>query len=1234
MLKYILAFLVVVIAWVAWFFLKGYFAPPMSVVYPILVSVLVLLVLAAILFARWFRARRAAQQLERALAEQAAQHAKSSRPDVQAEILEMQQEFEKAIAALKSSKAGKGKQALYALPWQIIIGPPGAGKTTALRNSGLQFPYLSARTGGAVRGLGGTRNCDWWLTNEAVILDTAGRWATQEEDRDEWLGFLDLVKKFRSRKPLNGIIAAVSIADLGGASEDEVTALANKIRERIDEAQNRLQMSLPVYVLFTKCDLIPGFVESFGSLSKNDRGQVWGFTVPLEGAGPPGDHFLSRFDQLVTAVDGRVAQRMSEERRIDTREMVYVFPRQLAVLRNNLGSFVAQLFEGNIFRETPIMRGVYFTSGTQEGRPIDRVMHRMAEAFGIQSALPLAAPPTQPKSYFLREVFEEVIFKDADLAVRSAAELGRQRRVQYAVAGVMFALAVALLVLPALSWARNRAELVETQRVVESSAAVLNQPQAAKQPLAPETVEALGTQAKKINSWAPLLNRAGMNQRGTVDDPLQDYYSKALRKRVVEQIFGNLESDLDAFAREYQARPPSERPPVEQYQLNYGRLRSYLLLSVPRDTDQPELDPDLQRQLANYMADRWAAALGIPSTGATGDTMRAHMTKFVESMARNDDYAFPRNVGTVGRVRGVLTRVSTVDFAVDGFVEEFANRGLDITLEQMVGGTRTGLQARRPVAAAFTKNVYDTVIRGRLESGDATQSGEPWVLGAGLQRAENAQAEADRRREAVRQEYYRRYIEEWRNFLRNVYVNPPTDNEQARDLASSLIGDHPSPLEKLWQKTHENVNIAPPPPPEDPAEKGMSIREKLFRRNVCAKLPGDVTVKKMACDAAWMRAKNDPNASVEPEGLSEESVGKAFDGFTRFGVPPAAPQGTPPASTELTSYQEQLLFVRNALQTYLEDSSNADELLKVIQTARTRTLGQIDEQEVGWRPVFKSIIWPPLDGTTMSVTKGLAKGVGRSWCEEVVEPFDRTLWGLYPFAAKGQDVSYEEFSAFYAPDGTLWKFYDEVLKGHAPRKGGRFEFAHKLGRNESTLFEPGLLRFLLRANDITRTFFPPNEKAPRVDFDARIRPSPRVAVQTLSIGGKAVEYHNGPEEWQRFSWPGEDDPAAGAQIEIRGEAGMHEVIRQEGEWGLFHLLEAGTVVASGGRVFTVVWHLRTHDVDVTVDFRPVREDEPFFGITGPGRSRGLLQPVRASDVEPPRSIAIGGRACPRRDGGV
>src|SRR3954462_7921099 len=101
-----------------------------------------------------------------------------------------------AMASLRSA-GGSRRNYLYSRPWYVIIGPPGAGKTTALLNSGLRFPFAEQ----ALKGVGGTRNLDFWFADEAALVDTAGRYTTQDSDQgvdsSGWTSFLSLLKKHR-----------------------------------------------------------------------------------------------------------------------------------------------------------------------------------------------------------------------------------------------------------------------------------------------------------------------------------------------------------------------------------------------------------------------------------------------------------------------------------------------------------------------------------------------------------------------------------------------------------------------------------------------------------------------------------------------------------------------------------------------------------------------------------------------------------------------------------------------------------------------------------------------------------------------------------------------------------------------------------------------------------------------------------------------------------------------------
>ena len=138
----------------------------------------------------------------------------------------------------------------------------------------------------AVAGVGGTRLCDWWFTDEAVLIDTAGRYTTQDSDaavdRAGWEAFLDLLKRTRAAPAAERRHRRDRPAGHRQATREARLAHAAAIRRRLKELRDRLGVRLPVYALFTKADLIAGFTEFFDDLDREKRDQVWGTTFPLE----------------------------------------------------------------------------------------------------------------------------------------------------------------------------------------------------------------------------------------------------------------------------------------------------------------------------------------------------------------------------------------------------------------------------------------------------------------------------------------------------------------------------------------------------------------------------------------------------------------------------------------------------------------------------------------------------------------------------------------------------------------------------------------------------------------------------------------------------------------------------------------------------------------------------------------------------------------------------------------
>src|SRR6478672_224140 len=249
------------------------------------------------------------------------------------EVAALQDKLATALALLKRASGSRGY--LYEQPWYVIIGPPGAGKTTALLNAGLTFPLAAEMGQSAVAGVGGTRMCDWWFTETAVLIDTAGRYTTQDSDsavdKAGWQAFLGLLRRTRARQPLNGVLVAIALSDIAAAPPAERLAHARAIRRRVKELYDQLGVRVPVYVLLTKADLIAGFTEFFEDLDRERRGQVWGVTFPLNksDAGTAG-LFGGEFKLLVERLNQRLLNRLRTERSPERRTLIAGFPAQVA----------------------------------------------------------------------------------------------------------------------------------------------------------------------------------------------------------------------------------------------------------------------------------------------------------------------------------------------------------------------------------------------------------------------------------------------------------------------------------------------------------------------------------------------------------------------------------------------------------------------------------------------------------------------------------------------------------------------------------------------------------------------------------------------------------------------------------------------------------------------------------------------------------------------------------------
>jgi type IV/VI secretion system ImpK/VasF family protein len=337
------------------------------------------------------------------------------------EVALLQRRFEDASAvmakALFIGSDGR-RRAVSELPWYLCMGAPGSGKTTALLHAGLRFPLSDAPGETTLQRGSGTANCDWWFSDEAVLLDTAGRYATDDApaDRAAWSGLLDLLALYRKREPLNGIIATVSTYDLLHWTDDEIARYGAQLRQRITELQSRLGMRPPIYVLVTKADLLAGFTEFFSEFDAEQRAQVWGVTFARSEVHADPRRLVQRFEEEFDHLERRLYAalpgKLQEERDLQRRGAIYRFPQQLRGARPLIGTFLDAAFGSAWTGERPLVRGVYLVSGTQQGSPIDRVLATLSRGFNLERKV---QPPNvgMGKSFFLRRLLREVVFGEA-----------------------------------------------------------------------------------------------------------------------------------------------------------------------------------------------------------------------------------------------------------------------------------------------------------------------------------------------------------------------------------------------------------------------------------------------------------------------------------------------------------------------------------------------------------------------------------------------------------------------------------------------------------------------------------------------------------------------------------------------------------------------------------------------------------------------------------------------------
>ncbi|KWN17755.1 type VI secretion system membrane subunit TssM [Burkholderia ubonensis] len=1214
------------------------------------------------LWRRW-RVKRANRQLGEMLEEQAesgkiaAPAAAAAATDAKTADLDvLRTRLSDAVKTIKTSKIGQvsGGSALYELPWYIVIGNPAAGKSSAVINSGLQFPFAD-KNSAVIHGIGGTRNCDWFFTTEGILLDTAGRYSVHEEDRSEWLGFLGLLKRYRPKAPINGIIVTASIAELTGNRPEFAINLAKNLRQRVQELTEKLEVFAPVYVMFTKADLITGFTEFFSSSDKHEYDRVWGATLPYE----PDEKrdvvalFDERFEELYDGLKEISVAQLSLSRGNLASPGQLSFPLEFSTIKPALRAFLATLFENNPFQYKPIFRGFYFTSALQEGETSSAAAQRIAHRFGLDaSALPKPHSAFSKNGFFLRDLFSKVVFADRQTVRQFASPT--KTRLRYATFfGFVAALALAL---GGWTWstignqqlvANVQADLDNVSRMQQGRNDLQSRLQAM------DILEDRIEQLEQFRRDKPVSVSLGLYQGDRLEQHLLTEYYNGVRQILLSPVSQNLAS----FLKDVNAHPdqlvPMTRPPESgavqggaipvstnpagaapqaaaaqpaaapqgglysdasptNVQDAYNALKTYLMLSDKRHVEQAHLTDQVARFWRGWLETN------------RGNMPRDEMIRSAERMisfylARVNDNDWPMieaNLSLVDQTRENLRRVVRGMPARQRVYEEIkaraSTRFAPMTIARIVGDGNGGLIAGSyAIPGTFTRDAWFEYVQPAIRDAATKElQAKDWVLNTSTQDDLTLEGSPEQIQKTLVGMYKTEYAQHWQKFMQGIAVQGFSSFGQAVDGMNRLGDPQDSPIRKVLETAYDQTSWDNPSLANATIKKAQTGVVNWFKQLFTRTKAGQVTA-----------ANIDINGN--PADVPMGPVGQEFVGLARI-------VATHDGTSLLKGYMDTLSKVRtrfNVIKNQGDPGPGARQLMQQTLDGNGSELADslkfVDEQMLTGltdtqRKSLRPLLVRPLMQAFSVVIQPASAEVNKVWNAQVYQPFQGSLATKYPFAASAKvEAGASEIAQVFGPDGSIAKFVGTTLGPLAVRRGDTLA--------ARTWGDMGLALAPDFTNGFARWVAPLSGGAagaggggassePQTVFQILPQPSSGTTEYTVAIDGQQLRYRNTPPQWTNFVWPNPQGSPGATLSATTFDGRTIQLVNEPGRYGLEKLINSAQRKRRPDGTFDLTW--TQGNVNVSVTMRIISTSQPTGGGDQPQQQslRGLRLPSSVADV--------------------
>lgn len=1066
------------------------------------------------------------------------------------------------------------REAVYQLPWYMVIGEQQSGKSTLLAEgypfTTLYQPEKNDQPDSLVDAL---------LGEQAVIFDVNGILINQPNTDDSgkpklynrlWFSFLSWLVKERYKQPLNGVILTIDLHEFVSTSKTKQDEILFNLHQRILDIYQTLQCELPVYLVFTKLDLFYGFEAMYQKLDKHQRDSILGVTFA---DGKEWEKELEMFwSNWVRQMNLAIPDMMLNGVDNQQRSSLFSFTRQMHGIHDYLRYIISNLTL-NQDKDKFNFRGVYLVSSTQKGQMDDIFVKTTSEQYHLNVQPYPTWPIMQSYPYFSIQLFKEVLLAEPNLAgYNQKSEQRYVRRVKLFTAFSILC-SVGLIGISHYYYRQNynSGEIVLEQMKQYISTGVIKQKDVYGDSQLPklnplrEAMFAYGN----YHEYNRYFSDFGFYQGYKIAPSIESTYLKLLQQRYLPNIMSGLTTELD-------------RAPKESEQ-KLGILRVMRMIE-----DESGRDKDL---VLNYMRNRWS-------------DLFVGQQKKQEQLVKHLEYALIHNRWKRARDKGDKMAIDAFSpFKTPIHLAQIELRKLSIYQRvyqnlriKSVDLLPTDLNVKSQIGATFDSVyrvnndsllivpqflTYEGLINYFLKQDEKLidlTALDSWVLDI-TKSVKYTDADRANIKRHIIDLYSSDYISTWHKTIDNLMVK---NFDSIADAIVTLesINSSEQPFKKAIMLIRDNSKAAPLPDLDT-----KDIKNIKDIKNV--KDVKDIKLSKNDLNIAFTDEERKFINGIHREFLKEVSV------LQDENEQMSAIQN---ASQKLSDLHRYLLMIQNspspgksalkAVQLHI-NQNNSDPIIEIQQLAKT-----VHEPLGRWLKELSNQIWDVI------ITEAV-RSLEVEWNEKVVKDFNLNLANRYPFnPTSDRDVSLSEFQRFFRNGGVIDQFYQDNLKIFVDNN-------LLMGSNDKLLIRSDVLEQLKAAERIRRTFFDA-QNALIVQYTVEpVSLSGNKRRSLLNLDGQLVDYSHGKSLKSQLIWPNTMREEIQSKLTLISNSNQtSRSLMRSGAWGQFRLFDMGKLTNVTESSFDV-----RYDIDggsVVYRINVDNAENPFAG--------GLFSQFKLSDT--------------------